>query len=229
MSDDKRTPANDDDHSDVLVIARSLTASDFQLDEPPPGLWGGIEALVAAGEAGGADTAVGPPAAPRAEAPAGHRAPVIDLATRRRRRLPFLLGAAAAVLAATVGLFAYLQRDDVPGVRQIDDVALSNDGLEAVGSSSTGRATLVRLAGGEYALDVQVDNLPRVDGFLELWIIDTEVKGMYSLGPISRSGRYALPVNVDPNGFPIVDVSVEPADGQPAHSGKSILRGTLTI
>jgi anti-sigma-K factor RskA len=230
MSDDARTPQHDEGHSDLLEMARSLTVADFHLDTPPPGLWAGIEALVAAGEPAGATAEPDRPA-PQAEAPAPveHRAPVVPLTARPARRLPFFLGAAAAILAAAVGLFAYLQRDDAPGATRVDEVALSTAGLEPLGSTSEGRATLLQLADGEYALDVQVDNLPRVNGFLELWIIDTEVKGMYSLGPISRSGRYTLPENVDPTRFPIVDVSVEPADGQPTHSGKSILRGKLTI
>jgi hypothetical protein len=239
MSDDARNAQFDDDSGDLLELARTLTVADFHLDTPPPSLWAGIEALVAAGDPADRSSAAGTrPAgtapftgtgAPDSSAPAEHRAPVVPLASRRPGRLPFFLGAAAAVLAAAVGLFAYLQRDDAPGSQRVDEVALSNNGLEPSGATSAGRATLVQLADGEYALDVQVDNLPRVDGFLELWIIDTEVKGMYSLGPINKSGRYVLPENVDPTRFPIVDVSVEPTDGQPTHSGKSILRGKLTI
>ena len=49
----------------------------------------------------------------------------------------------------------------------------------------------MRTGEGEFALDVQLDDLPEVDGFLELWIIDTEVKGMYSLGPVTASGLTA--------------------------------------
>jgi len=38
---------------------------------------------------------------------------------------------------------------------------------------------------------------------------------------------YDLPDALDPHAFPIVDVSVEPADGVPAHSGVSVLRSAL--
>jgi hypothetical protein len=229
MNDDARTPPSSDDHHDLMELARSLTVADLHFDTPPPDLWAGIEALVASGGPSVLERPVepGPVAAPT---PAPEvLAPVVPISSRPARRLPFLLGAAAAFLAAAVGLFAYVQRDDGPGGTPVDEVALSNEGLEALGSSSVGRAALVRLADGEFALDVQIGNVPRVDGFLELWIIDTEVKGMYSLGPVSGSGRYPLPENVDPSRFPIVDVSVEPTDGQPTHSGKSILRGKLAI
>ena len=37
-----------------------------------------------------------------------------------------------------------------------------------------------------------------------------------------------LPAQVDVGEFPVVDVSIEPADGDPAHSGDSVVRGTLS-
>lgn len=231
MSDDTTRLPAPDDHSDLLALARTLTVADLHFDNPPASLWAGIEARVAAG-----DPTTSSPDNPTMSSPDGtadhagaQAATVHDLRARRPRRLPFFLGAAAA-LAAVVGLLAFVQRDDGSGrVTSVDEIALRNDGLEPIGTTSSGRATLVRTGEGEFALDVQLDDLPEVDGFLELWIIDTEVKGMYSLGPVTASGRYRLPEHVDPSGFPIVDVSVEPTDGQPAHSGKSILRGKLTI
>jgi hypothetical protein len=48
-----------------------------------------------------------------------------------------------------------------------------------------------------------------------------------SLGPLRPDGSYDLPPGLDPEQFPIVDVSVEPLDGDPAHSGDSRLRGQL--
>jgi hypothetical protein len=37
-----------------------------------------------------------------------------------------------------------------------------------------------------------------------------------------------VPDGVDTAEFPVVDVSAEADDGDPAHSGDSIVRGTLT-
>ena len=48
-----------------------------------------------------------------------------------------------------------------------------------------------------------------------------------SLGPFRGNGLYLVPAGVDPARFPIVDVSEEPPDGQPTHSGISLLRGDL--
>ena len=60
-----------------------------------------------------------------------------------------------------------------------------------------------------------------------MWLIDANVEGMVSLGPARSDGIYAVPSDLDVAAFPIVDVSVEPPDGNPTHSGVSVLRGTL--
>ena len=58
-------------------------------------------------------------------------------------------------------------------------------------------------------------------------MIDPEVSQLVSLGPLREDGLYDLPAGLDPEAFPIVDVSVEPIDGDPTHSGDSLLRGQL--
>jgi hypothetical protein len=60
-----------------------------------------------------------------------------------------------------------------------------------------------------------------------VWLIDPTVSKMVSLGPLRDDGVYDVPAGVDPFAFPIVDVSAEPVDGNPAHSGDSLLRGQL--
>ena len=47
------------------------------------------------------------------------------------------------------------------------------------------------------------------------------------LCPARADGIYTVPADVDPGEFPIVDVSVEPPDGDPTHSGVSLARGEL--
>jgi len=205
--DDELSPGE----AELAALARSISVADTHLDEPPPGLWAGIEARVAAGD----------PALRATQQPS---APVVQL----RRRWITIVGAAAASLLLAVGVWSLTRDSDSPD--QLGEVALSNNGLAAEGVASRAEATLVRLSDGEYALDVDTSGLPEAaDGFLELWIIDTNVEGMYSLGPLHGSGRYPLPDHVDPAAFPVVDISIEPTDGVPAHSGKSILRGQLTF
>jgi len=60
-------------------------------------------------------------------------------------------------------------------------------------------------------------------------MIDTDVTRLVSLGPVRADGTYDLPPGLDPAQFPVVDVSVEPLDGDPTHSGDSVLRGELAL
>ncbi len=52
---------------------------------------------------------------------------------------------------------------------------------------------------------------------------------MISLGALTAGsqGRFTIPAGTDLSVYTIVDVSVEPLDGDPAHSKESLLRGTL--
>jgi hypothetical protein len=77
----------------------------------------------------------------------------------------------------------------------------------------------------ELTLDASVPDA--ADGFYEVWLIDEAVDGMVSLGPLRADGRYPIPAGVDVRAFPVVDVSIEPPDGEPTHSGRSVLRGVL--
>nr|WP_231922380.1 anti-sigma factor [Micromonospora krabiensis] len=74
-------------------------------------------------------------------------------------------------------------------------------------------------------------NLPSVAGYYEDWLIDPDTLKMLSVGTLSTgSGDALLPIppNVDLRTYSVVDVSAEQFDNQPAHSGDSLLRGTLT-
>ena len=100
--------------------------------------------------------------------------------------------------------------------------------LERLGATGSGRAELLAHDGG-YQLRLETSDLQDDDGYLELWLIDPSVTKMVSLGPLRPDGLYDLPPGVDPSAFPIVDISAEPVDGDPAHSGNSLLRGTLPL
>ena len=70
---------------------------------------------------------------------------------------------------------------------------------------------------------------PAADGdFREVWLIDREVTRLVSLGVLEgSSGTFTIPTGLDLADFAVVDVSAEPFDGDPAHSGDSIIRGVL--
>jgi hypothetical protein len=77
-------------------------------------------------------------------------------------------------------------------------------------------------------LEVDAQELPPLaDGYYEVWLLDAEATGLMSLGPLPAGGRMAVPAGWDLGAFPVVDVSVEHLDGDPTHSGDSVLRGEL--
>jgi len=86
-------------------------------------------------------------------------------------------------------------------------------------------------------LTVQIDDasLPAAgDADLEVWLIEPDSDGnpadLVSLGIYNPDDPSALtvPANYDPDIYYVVDISIEPHDGDPTHSGRSILRGALT-
>ena len=73
---------------------------------------------------------------------------------------------------------------------------------------------------------------PSADGeFYELWLLNS-ADDLVSLGSfdVPASGEIEVTVPV-PSGaedsFAALDISVEPGDGKPAHSGRSVLRAPL--
>jgi hypothetical protein len=194
------------------ALIASLDEADGQLLAPPADLWDAIvDELSSSSVAAAAD--------PGVPAPSNVR----TLGSGPRRTAAWMMLAAAAVVLL-VGALVALDRSSVSTV---GEVALSSNGLAGAPPSLSGRAELVETAQG-LQLDVQLPtDIDTAGGYLELWLIDTNVDGMVSLGPVNESGRYPIPAGVDPGRFPIVDVSVEPPDGLPTHSGVSVLRGVL--
>lgn len=65
-------------------------------------------------------------------------------------------------------------------------------------------------------------------GYREVWSISTDLPRLTSVGILTEgSGKLDLPEGVDMAAFAVVDVSDESFDGDPAHSGNSIVRGQL--
>jgi hypothetical protein len=96
-----------------------------------------------------------------------------------------------------------------------------------VDPSASGRAVVVKSDGGR-TLEVDVSELASTDGFYEVWLIDASVKKMVPIGVLTGStGRFTIPDGLDLGQYPVVDISAEPLDGDPVHSGKSLLRGTI--
>ena len=155
------------------------------------------------------------PAAPAPERPRPRRAwwPVAAVA------------ACLALLAAGVGIGALVfGGDDGGGGGPAIALARVGEG----GSAAAGQARVVSSDDG--GLRVRVSGLaPSGPGaYYELWLLDGPER-LLSLGsfrvPASGAAEVTVPLPVDVTDFRFVDVSVESADGDPGHSGVSVLRG----
>jgi hypothetical protein len=217
----------------VGAAARALSDDDLRLDDLPPALWDRIEAEAGttAATGAGAESTAEPEAGLRGER-TGEPASVVpigDAPARRRpgpaarRRTAWLAGAVAAAVVVLTGTVALVTRDDGGATlaqAQLEPLPSAVPGTEAAAATVVERD-------GVRELDLPLD-VPATSGFYEVWLIDEAIEGMVSLGPARADGRYQIPPDIDVDAFPVVDVSIEPPDGVPTHSGVSALRGTLT-
>jgi anti-sigma-K factor RskA len=203
--------------SEAADLARA-TVGDGPLVAPPAHVWAGIERELGftEGDAAGA---------PLTSADRTHES------TRSRFRPPsaalLIAAAAAGALVIASGVIANQLTDSAP---QISVVAQAD--LEALPDwpSSSGAASVTESETGERLLLITLD-APSIEGAIrEVWLLTPEVDGLVSVGLLQGgSGQFVIPEGVDLGEFPVVDVSLEPLDGDPAHSGDSIVRGRLDL
>jgi anti-sigma factor RsiW len=182
---------------------------------PPPRVWDAIAAATGVSVT---------PSVQGTSVPEQPPAPVAEVLPFRSRRRPLLLVAAAVVAGAVVGGGAVALLQDRDGGEAVEAVAL--DPLE--GNKASGEAAVVVQDDGSRVLKLDLDAPALDDSYYEIWLIDRSVVGMYPLGVV-RPGTQTveLPAGLDLAQFPLVDVSVEQLDGDPAHSGVSVARGEL--
>jgi len=152
---------------------------------------------------------------------------VVPLRSGPARRTPWrralLAGAAGLVAASAVAaLVVGLSRDETP-----EPVRASP--LTALGPVAAGGQVVLSGTDDRRALQVETDGLAAPDGFYEVWLVDLADGRVLALGVLDESGRARLtvPEGVDLQDYPEVDVSLERDDGDPSHSGRSVLRGDL--
>jgi len=205
----------------VVTLAKSPGGVD--LEPPSPRVWERIATDLGFAEPAPSAAVVPEQPVPGPHVPGRRRA-------RFRRRTVVLLTAAAGVvgLVLGVGAGAWLTTDR-PGS---GDTVVARTALDALPgwAGARGTATLERDRDGRLSLVVDVDR--RADEgdapLREVWMMRSDLDGLVSVGFLDGDhGRFAVPSGVDPMRYPVVDVSAEAADGDPAHSGDSVVRGTL--
>lgn len=196
---------------------RTVTDADV-LVAPSPEVWNRISAELGLGagtSAAGSRADAAPDVTPEP------RAAVVPL---RRRPAPWLVAAAAAAGIVVGAAGVSLWPDAGAGAEVVAEASL--DPLP--GWDASGDAAVERSDDGRLTLVLHLEGTPEDEGFREVWLIDREVTRLISLGVLAGTdGRFMLPSGIDLSDFAVVDVSQEPIDGDPAHSGDSILRGVL--
>ena len=142
----------------------------------------------------------------------------------------------AVALAAAIGLIAGVGGTVlVDALREPEAQVVASATLNPLpGQAGQGTAQLVR-EGETTQLRVSVTGAepPPAQEYREVWLINTDGERMYSLGvlPVGGTGAYVVPAGLDDSldGFTVVDVSLEPYDGNAAHSLRSQVRGTLPV
>ena len=199
----------------AVVAAVRRVGPEDQPAAPPPAVWDAI-----LGELGILGVSDG--AAPGDE--------LADRRARRGRRRPLLAVAVAAAAGLVAGVVAGAwgavlvrdEGDDSPAV-------VASARLEPIVGTVGGGTVTVRGDAGSRVLVLMVEGLAPGPGLHEVWLLSDDGRRLVSLGLLDGSdARLAVPAEVDLRQFSVVDVSVERADGNPAHSGDSVLRGRLS-
>ncbi|MFB8228129.1 anti-sigma factor domain-containing protein [Cellulosimicrobium sp. NPDC055967] len=200
-----------------------------ELVEPPPAVWSAIRAEL---DLPTASTDLDEPAAvtpSRADAPDGERAGavVVPLAPRRRRVWVPVAAASAALLVGVAGGVLWERREAEPPETTVASATL--DPLPDWEDAS-GDARVEEQPDGRRQVVVTVDAPVPEGTYREVWLLAEDLSGLVSLGVLDGAeGRFDLPDGLDLTQFPVVDVSEEHFDGDPAHSGDSVVRGPLDV
>jgi len=214
----------------VVATARN-SSIDERVVAPPGHVWDGIASQLGLADRSQPAVRAAPVDAHReirvvSSAPAAS-APVAAAqgqSARRRRPSALLLAAAAAVVGLLIGIIA----TTVVGGSANGEV-LARTSLEPVDAGSAhGQAVLQSTPDGRI-LKVTLKDLPETSGFYEVWFMNADNGGAVSLGSLDAEHptTFAVPAGLRLSDYPYVDVSVEPLDGNPAHSSDSIARGRI--
>ncbi|WP_026553659.1 anti-sigma factor [Arthrobacter sp. H20] len=219
-----------------VVLAARGDATDAVLESPDPQVWATIHRELGLQPSLSADPLTLSP-------PADSSATVSELAPlqsrehrsknpRTKNRLPKMrtFDSKFMIAAVTVGVLAggaAVWATQQLGVEGSADVLAKIDLDPLDGFTAQGSATVFAAEEGTRTLEITMTD-EQADGYQEVWLIAPDLEQMYSLGVIGGgTSSFAIPDSVDLAAFPIVDVSDEPLDGDPLHSGVSVLRGTL--
>jgi hypothetical protein len=185
--------------------------ADVEADGPPPRVWQAI--VDELGDELGEELPPVRPAVPRP----------------RWRAIAVPVAAAVAGIAVGLGIGSAL----APQAPQPQTTAL----LAPLTTSpaASGRAGIVTSELGRTLVVEVVDPDGAAGGYLEAWLMDANGTQLYSLGALTAQdpqgsrfrASFALPPELPLDAYAYLDVSREEFDGNPTHSGASLLRGRV--
>lgn len=203
----------------LVATGRTTSPADMPV-EPSPLLWGAISDELGLGQ----QLAAGTSEEPLAE--------VVSLDSRRRWSTGWLVAASVAGIVGgavlTTGGVALTDSDPEPTPIAAPAVVSSASLAPLPQHQGDGAAEIVETDAGT-ELIVDVSDLSSGKGFYEVWLIDPDTFQMIGLGALTdTSGRFPIPDGLDLSRYTVVDVSLEPLDGDPVHSTDSVVRGELS-
>lgn len=207
----------------TVTLARS-TVGEHELTEPPAHVWNSISAEL------GLAAGVVPNRVADVEAVVAEPVRLDDVRARRagiRRFIAPVLASAAAAALVTAGVLSWSA-----GAPRDPGVTVASAQLDALPDwvGAAGQATVAERADGERVIRIALDAVVDDDLVREVWLLTESVDGLISLGLLDGpTGEFVIPATVDLTRFSVVDISAEPVDGDPTHSGNSIVRGALDV
>ena len=213
---------------DLRAVADELRAGppDPTRETPSPRVWDAIASQTSHGA--GDDASATPLRFSRAGGAEDGRGP-----GRRGGALPWLV-AAAAVVGIVLGVAGDRilggGTDSAPPPTAVPTRVVATVSLtELEGDQQLGDAELLRTGDRtELRVHMTAPESPSGTSFREVWLINTDGTRMVSLGVLAEDTEtFVVPPDLVQQGYRIVDVSSEPDDGDPTHSGTSLMRGEL--
>ncbi len=219
---------------DALVRTVAVTrAADAEVLVPaPPSVWASIEAVLDADE----------PPAPSGMPPTGAAgegptppASVTPIDGGRRSRIRRVVAPGWLVVAAAVAGIALGSAGTALVTSRTEPAPAPSPAVVAAAHLDTlttgvdlGNAEVLR-SSTAYSLTVTAHDLHADGGYLEVWLLNRDGKRMVSVGILPGNGTRTFPIaqSLINQGYVVVDISREAFDTNPAHSGDSLVRGTL--
>lgn len=233
---------SNEEFEDLKALAKSIEPEDGVRHAPPADLWDRIRTEAFVAESPSPKLSIAPE--PRAEAAPSARITddgVIDLADQRTTRAAtppeidltnksrfsprILLAVAAALIAVVVvGSLAVAGLNSEPNL--VYAAEISNADLP---EAFDGTASVTLEVDDNPQIEISFDAPVPTDEPVELWLLSADGTDIVSVGLVEAGETsWDWPEGLAPDDYPIVDLSIEPNDGDPTHSGRSILRGVLS-